>query len=211
MRNLKLLGLMLILLGLVSMLVSCTGGAEDYPTRIPTKVEDAPPPEEHFGVPILFSPVNNAILDNGTSDKKDSIIWDFSWSEVPGATQYQLYVIGNGQDLKPVINARIFSLFFHSERQRSYIGDQNRFGWTWKVRAEINGEWIEWSEVRKFDVEPLDTDQPQPKPSPTSNKPFTTVSVPSPTPSAPSPTRTTISSTPSTPPARDVRVYTTPG
>jgi len=39
-----------------------------------------------------------------------------------------------------------------------YIADQNRSGWTWKVRAFIDGKWGEWLKRRTFDVEPLNTD-----------------------------------------------------
>ncbi len=42
--------------------------------------------------------------------------------------------------------------------------DKNRFGFTWKVRTQINREWGLWSPVRTFDVEPVDTDPPETPP-----------------------------------------------
>ncbi len=43
----------------------------------------------------------------------------------------------------------------YTKTQTGYIADQNRLGWSWKVRARIDGEWGEWSEAGWFDVEPL--------------------------------------------------------
>ena len=43
-------------------------------------------------IPKLLSPQPEAVLGNGRSDGRDYIIWDFDWSEVLGASQYQLFV-----------------------------------------------------------------------------------------------------------------------
>ncbi len=108
--------------------------------------------------PILASPPQGATMDNGRDDFKDSISWDFDWADVPGATDYQLYVIGPNA-LIPVINVQTNSSSYHNVRT-SYIANENRFNWTWRVRAKVDGKWSGWSEIWQFNVEPLNTDLP---------------------------------------------------
>jgi hypothetical protein len=112
-------------------------------------------------IPKLLSPQPDAVLDNGRSDGRDSIIWDFDWSDVVGASQYQL-IVKNATALNPVIDVTRTDSFYHYAQYGSYIIDQNRNGWIWKVRARIGGVWGDWSEIRSFDVEPVDADPPTP-------------------------------------------------
>ncbi|MGC9526490.1 MAG: hypothetical protein ACP5D7_13215 [Limnospira sp.] len=149
--------------------------AEDRADRLPIPFEDLSPDEPSFReimrlyycktatnsacIPTPIIPQNGAILDNSREDRADLIIWDFDWSDCPGATQYHLYVIGENAR-NPVIDIDTLSQSSHREISAGYIGDRNRLNWTWKVRAKINGEWGEWSEIRTFDVEPLNTDPP---------------------------------------------------
>ena len=101
--------------------------------------------------PSLISPTNGSVLDNNCQDRSDSIEWDFDWSDVSGATKYQIYVIHEGAQL-PVINEIALSSSYHSSRPGSYIADANRFNWAWKVRAgNDTGQWSSWSAVRSFD------------------------------------------------------------
>lgn len=110
-------------------------------------------------IPSLISPEEGMILDNGRLDSEDSIRWDFNWSNCPGATQYQLFVEHTGA-LYPVINTNIeYGSSYLHERNGHYIIDKNRFDWNWKVRAWIDGKWGDWSVIRMFDVEPVNTDQ----------------------------------------------------
>jgi hypothetical protein len=136
--------------------------------------------------PVMVSPVIGAVLDNGRTDSKDNIVWDFDWNDIPGVNMYELYVIG-ANALYPVINTQISSSSYHSART-GYIASQNCYGWTWKVRASAGGLWSDWSEVRLFDVEPVNSDPPTPS----------STSVPT---STTSPTVT----------AKVVKVYTSPG
>src|SRR5262245_12016755 len=66
--------------------------------------------------PTLVAPATGAILDNGSRDKNKVHIWEFAWSDVPGAKQYHLYV--NGAKAKgPILNSpSLTSSFFRSER-----------------------------------------------------------------------------------------------
>ena len=110
--------------------------------------------------PLLISPEEGAVLDNSRLDGSDDIVWDFDWSDCEGATQYHLYVIGPTA-INPVIDHNnITSSSYQHIRHGSYIIERNRYGWTWKVRVRVGGQWSEWSEIRTFDVEPLNTDPP---------------------------------------------------
>jgi curved DNA-binding protein CbpA len=108
-------------------------------------------------VPPLISPQEGAVLDNGSTDRQDDIIWNFDWTDCPGATQYHLYVIHSGSVI-PVIDTIVTGSTYHDVSQGSYIADANRLNWTWKVRAQAGGQWGEWSATRTFDVEPVNTD-----------------------------------------------------
>ncbi len=108
--------------------------------------------------PKLMFPDNAEVLDNGCLNLGSGIYWTFIWSEVPNATSYHLRVMG-ANAINPVIdNPNIRSTDYISKNPGSYIVDQNRLGWRWRVRAMVNGQWSSWSEERSFDVEPLDTD-----------------------------------------------------
>ena len=116
-------------------------------------------------IPSPISPQPDAVLDNGRIDRDDYIVWDFDWSDCPGATQYHLYVFHIGSQF-PVIDRFISSSSYHYECQGCYITEQNRVNWTWKVRAYVNNQWGAWSETRIFSVEPVNTDPPYIPPPP---------------------------------------------
>lgn len=108
--------------------------------------------------PQLISPQEGAILDNGRTDGQDYKIWDFDWSDIYGATKYNLYVKHTGSQF-PMIDEETDFSSFHRE-DSGYIADRNRFNWKWRVRFYANGRWCDWSEERSFDVEPVNTDPP---------------------------------------------------
>ncbi len=111
-------------------------------------------------VPELISPADGAVLDNGRYDKQDDIVWDFDWSDIGGATKYNLYVKGE-EAFIPLINREIDTSSYHYLCSGCYITEGNRFNWKWKVRAYVDGKWRKWSETRRFDVEPPNTDPPK--------------------------------------------------
>lgn len=107
--------------------------------------------------PELQSPQPTTVMDNGCLDKSDRIIWDFNWSNLAGASRYQIVVKQAGAE-KPVIDTVVARSYYRSV-QRSYISDKNRDNWFWSVRAgKANGEWGPWAPEKPFQVEYVDTD-----------------------------------------------------
>jgi hypothetical protein len=115
-------------------------------------------------VPGLVTPADNAVLDNGRSDRMDAISWDFDWSDCPGAAEYHLFVIGSKAVIPVEDQTGITQSSFSTHTPCAYIGEQNRFDWRWRVRAKTGEFWGDWSTERVFNVEPLDTDAVQLQP-----------------------------------------------
>jgi len=127
------------------------------PTPTPTPSPTPTPTEQALCVPRLIMPADDAVLDNGRTDGSDTVTWAFSWTACPEADAYELFVIHPPSTL-PVVD-RVFNLTNYTRRAHgSYVIDANRFGWTWKVRARSGGQWGNWSAIRTFDVEPVNTD-----------------------------------------------------
>ena len=85
-------------------------------------------------------------LDNERVETK----WTFGWRACPGARRYHLFVIGPGA-LNPIIdNDSITSATYQNTAY--HYGITQREGWTWKVRAFVDGRWGDWSEERTFNV-----------------------------------------------------------
>ncbi|MCK4786094.1 MAG: Ig-like domain-containing protein [Desulfobacteraceae bacterium] len=132
------------------------------PTQIATK-ELSLTITAPVGPPTLVSPSEGAELDNGCEPPSiDSIEWDFDWSVVTGSTQYNLYVKHEGPPESPsprIDEYNITDSTFSHDETGSYIIEDNRDNWRWKVRAKINNlYWTAWSDERSFNVEPLNTD-----------------------------------------------------
>ncbi len=140
-------------------------GSRSYPRSQPrsgTLLESLESPLEFQPrppvAPALLFPDASDLLDNGCTNLGSGIFWTFIWADVPNATQYHLYVIG-ATATTPVLDLpNLRATEYISKRTGSYIADQNRRGWRWKVRARVNGQWTAWSEERLFDVEPVNTD-----------------------------------------------------
>lgn len=112
----------------------------------------------------LIYPENNAIMDNSCygfdGNQSDLIEWNFDWEDFPNAQIYHLYVRGAVATSPLIDDENITSSEYSMIREGSYILNRNGINWTWKVRAHIYGGWTEWSEIRTFDVEALNTDCP---------------------------------------------------
>jgi len=113
----------------------------------------------HFVAPTLVSPVAAAVLDNGCVDNSDPLVWDFDWTDVPGAFDYDLLV--QGPMGLPLISRTIGSAEseYHHETT-GYVADTNRTGWRWSVRALFPNGQSPFSIERGFSVEALGTDCP---------------------------------------------------
>jgi len=107
--------------------------------------------------PDLLYPPEGEVMDNGRSDHTDPEIWDFGWEPCEGATRYHLYVIGPTATI-PMIDNSNLTIPSYTLRDYGYISNSNLQGWTWKVRAEVDGAWGPWSPTRTFSVEPVNTD-----------------------------------------------------
>lgn len=109
--------------------------------------------------PVLLQPQPNAMLDNGCVDRSDPTEWDFDWSDIPGAAEYQLFVMGRVAKYPVIDRLDLHGSEYRHVSPHSYIVERHATGWRWKVRAHMkDGTWTPWSEERSFDVEPVNTD-----------------------------------------------------
>ena len=114
---------------------------------------------EEVLVPELLSPPEGQVMDNGRSDCYEPISWHFTWTEVPGAQRYQLYVEHREGGF-----AFIEVDTYHTEFEwcgEGHIPEESLTGWIWRVRAGTMEDWWEWSEERSFTVEPPELDDSQ--------------------------------------------------
>jgi hypothetical protein len=109
--------------------------------------------------PHLISPVNGAVMDNGCKDRSNGITWDFDWSDVHGATAYQIRVWKNPA-IPLINNVTIPTSDYHYDSPKSYIINTNLTGWGWRVRARVGKVWGPWSITGFFRMERLNTDCP---------------------------------------------------
>ncbi|NLK53510.1 MAG: PKD domain-containing protein [Bacteroidales bacterium] len=110
-----------------------------------------------YCVPEFISPSPGQIMDNGCTNQSDDIIWYFTWSECPGATMYNLYV-KHTDAVYPAIDIETNNTDYTRIFPNSDIDNSTRFGWIYRIRAYINGNWRLWSQDREFVVEPMDSD-----------------------------------------------------
>ena len=109
-------------------------------------------------VPELTLPADGGLADNGCStDESDAIVWDFNWSDVPGATSYELWV-KHRSSAAPEVHLTDLSTSSHRVGRIATTDGEFLQGWEWKVRATVNGVAQPWSPVATFSVEPPDTD-----------------------------------------------------
>lgn len=135
---------------LASVLMSAVGVLQGCGAGSPTGSDGG-------NVAALLAPVTGAVLDNGCATQPDAIVWDFDWSDVPGADAYHLYVIGP-RAVYPVVDHSALFESAYTDASMGYIIEENRRGWRWRVRARVGNSWGPWSSERTFDVEALDSD-----------------------------------------------------
>jgi serine/threonine protein kinase/WD40 repeat protein/tetratricopeptide (TPR) repeat protein len=103
--------------------------------------------------PTLLKPDLGATLPNGAPGRANKEVWPFAWAEVPGASRYQLQVLG--PTAKMALIDELLTSSSHQFQSTGYVADTSRKGWRWKVRAQVKDGWTDWSEERTFDVAPL--------------------------------------------------------
>ena len=110
--------------------------------------EPDPIPEPIPQPPVLISPETGDIVPQPYDG------WIFEWQSVPGAQEYQIYVIHTGA-VNPVINAKTIATHYRKIEEATYVLGGNLTDWTWKVRAQNgDGAWGPWSEIITFSVTP---------------------------------------------------------
>jgi hypothetical protein len=107
-------------------------------------------------IPSQLTPAEAARMDNGCTNRDNGILWEFDWSDCAGAQSYEFYVKQrNAQE--PVDRSGLTTSSFTLLENR-IVPEESRTGWFWKVRAQVNGIWGNWSPERNFEVEPVNTD-----------------------------------------------------
>ena len=106
-------------------------------------------------VPAQLTPAPGESMDNGCSNGQNGISWEFDWDDCPAADLYSIHI--DHPSLEQPIDRDLPVSAFSLLEQRA-IPEDSRIGWTWKVRARVNGIWGNYSPDRTFDVERLNTD-----------------------------------------------------
>ena len=102
-------------------------------------------------VPILLDPRAGSIMPNGTDRFDSTVTWDFRWTPVEGADEYQIVVVKRMKD-RPSID----TIVSDAEYRHVQVGTWSFGNWyLWRVRAIRDGKPLPWSEFRTFDVEPM--------------------------------------------------------
>jgi hypothetical protein len=106
-------------------------------------------------IPVPLLPEDTAEMDNGCTNGDNGILWDFDWEDCPDAEAYFIQLQHSTLDtpLERELTESQFSLL-----EDRVVPEESRLGWTWKVRAKVNGIWGNYSPDRTFDVERVNTD-----------------------------------------------------
>jgi hypothetical protein len=107
------------------------------------RISAAPEPPSSADVPVLITPIHQALL---SAPEKDA--WHFTWEDVPNAIKYEIQI--NDPNGAPLLDAESRGTRFVFRKPVS--AERNPKGWNWKVRAHIAGGWGAWSESRSFEV-----------------------------------------------------------
>jgi hypothetical protein len=99
--------------------------------------------------PTLLSPPEGVVLKTDVPD-----MWEFSWSKVPHADRYYVYIAHSSLMNNPVVSQEVEvpSYRLPNPHLMNNTGPTVK-AWTWKIKAQVGGEWSKWSEVRTFDIE----------------------------------------------------------
>lgn len=119
-------------------------------------VSENPKPEPNIPIPEPIYPKENETLDNGCSTDIRKFVWSFNWTCCPNATDYE--VIIKHSDLGTYKDVIVSSCSFSVSPTRSFPFRIYYSGWSWKVRAKVDGVWGEYCKEINFKVEPVNSD-----------------------------------------------------
>ena len=101
------------------------GGAVVAPTTstkadaVPMAQKTLPTSGSSGNIPKLIFPSNGDIMNDGRVGNQ---VWDFDWTDVEGASEYQLYVIGNPNTaINPIINTTTASSYYQRVKSGSVV------------------------------------------------------------------------------------------
>lgn len=106
-------------------------------------------------VPVQLTPAEGSVVPNGSKNRPVPHIWSFDWQACAGAARYHLYVIPALPGAFPVIGDDTIAGSFYDHHTSGFVDTPNLKGWTWRVRAYVDGQWEPWSDPTTFDVAPL--------------------------------------------------------
>lgn len=100
-------------------------------------------------IPQLIFPANHATVPNGPPLRER-----YEWTAVEGASAYQIQRIHpNDTPENSPKTSGILDTQYATVSEFPVYWDMN--DWTWRVRAEVNGQWMGWSSMGQFDFSPL--------------------------------------------------------
>lgn len=96
----------------------------------------------------LISPINGEMVSNG--DQNNPYEWFFDWNDVPNTSSYEL-IVQRANDNRPFIRTFVNQSEYRSPSNWP-IDESELDNWQWKVRAQTNSGWTDWSDIGQFSV-----------------------------------------------------------
>lgn len=112
--------------------------------------------------PEILSPEEGVVMDNGCPEdgnSADPILWDFTWSSVDSAQQYEIAILHNGAELINHVGTTTeynYVCYQDSDEIPLCQIDSSEGEWSFRVRAGNDDYWSDWSEERAFTVEDVE-------------------------------------------------------
>ncbi len=101
--------------------------------------------------PKLILPANKTTVSY--FDTKPS--WDFDWEDFPYANCYEIEINNKRENFET--KATVNTSAYRFSRGAAPANGKTSDGWAWKVRANVDDIWTEWSKEWTFDVKIIET------------------------------------------------------